>query len=205
MLASRVDMHVVGDASDLAAAALLVNALDVDVVLVTGSAAVEDTALLDRLRTARPGVQMVALLASSSTHSVRAALAAGMKGCLSRECSSEDLIACLRVVAKGEQYLGPHLKKSLMHSLVASDPAVRRPLAPREREVLTCIASGLSTKEIASRLGIGTKSVETHRRRVTQKLNRKTIAELTQYAMLHGLIDAHESENRRAPLDVQAR
>jgi DNA-binding NarL/FixJ family response regulator len=62
-----------------------------------------------------------------------------------------------------------------------------RSLAPREREVLRRIAAGQCTKEIALAMGVSTKTVETHRRRIMQKLDRHSVAELTKYALANGL------------------
>jgi DNA-binding CsgD family transcriptional regulator len=72
-------------------------------------------------------------------------------------------------------------------SSVAALPTPTRPLAPREREILRRIAGGESTKQIARSLGVGTKTVETHRRWLMHKLNKHTVAELTKYAVIHGL------------------
>ena len=195
LLERHSNLHVVGDATDLAAAALVVAPLEVDVLLVAGSSAFEDPKVLQPIFSARASVRVVALLYSSSAHAVRAALAAGAVGCLAKESDSADLVACVRAVAAGQSYVSPQHRDALVDSLIGRDPCIRRPLAPREREVLRCIASGMSTKEIAGALGIGTKTVETHRRRVMEKLNRKTIAGLTQYAMTHGLLEMAPVQN----------
>jgi DNA-binding NarL/FixJ family response regulator len=203
MLERHAGLRVVGDASDLASASLLFDPLEVDVLLVTGSSAFDDPAAVEQIQAAKDRVRVVALLYSSSAHAVRTALAAGAVGCLAKECDSADLLACVRAVATGETYVSPQLRASLVDSLIGGDPAIRRPLAPRERDVLRCIASGMTTKEIAASLGIGTKTVETHRRRLMEKLERKTIAELTQYAMTHGILNvpvgAAPTPSRRSP------
>ena len=73
------------------------------------------------------------------------------------------------------------------HRRPSARPTAEKSLAPREREILRHIASGQTTKEIAAALGVGTKTVETHRRRMMEKLNRHSVAELTKYAVLEGL------------------
>jgi DNA-binding NarL/FixJ family response regulator len=118
------------------------------------------------------------------------------------DCTSDELIAAVRhAMTTGEVFLSARLREQVARRYVNSatgagaggdgDGVARgleARLAAREIEVLRLIASGQSTKEIAVTLAVGTKTVETHRRRVMEKLNRHSVAELTQYAIVKGLI-----------------
>jgi two-component system, NarL family, response regulator NreC len=100
-------------------------------------------------------------------------------------------LSAIRAVARGTVYLSQSITEQVVKGYVAAAhaPSPRsRPLAPREVEILRRIASGESTKEIAFALRLGTKTVETHRRRIMEKLNRFSVAELTQYAVAESLI-----------------
>jgi DNA-binding NarL/FixJ family response regulator len=101
-----------------------------------------------------------------------------------------DLVAAVRAASEGRRYLSPRLAEAIVANYMR--PADRDPLrtlAPREREVLCAIASGKTTKQIAFGLGVATKTVETHRRRLMEKLRLYSVAELTQFALREGLIE----------------
>lgn len=186
------DLRVVGDAPDLATAARLLPALVPDVLIVNWRATtdVEFRAALGPALAASPDTAVVASFMSPSPQVLRAALAAGVRGCLSKECGLDDLVACVRAVAAGETHVGPSLRTLLLNHFVLPTLSSAAPaITDRERGVLRLIASGRSTKEIAAELAIGAKTVETHRRRLMQKLGRHSVAELTQYALIEGLIE----------------
>ena len=96
----------------------------------------------------------------------------------------------IREVMAGRTYVSPKLVEAMAVALAAGridTSRSTRPLSPREREILRRIAGGEGTKEIAVALGLGTKTVETHRRRLMNKLDMHTVAELTKYAVIHGI------------------
>ena len=188
------DIRVVGDAPDLAAAARLVAALAPDVLLINWRASTE--ADFATFRAALPDPDRLGVIASFTSPSlanVRDAIAAGVRGTLSKECSVDDLAACVRAVAAGETHVGPGLRTLLLEHFVPPARPAPPPLSAREREILRLIASGRSTKAIAVELSIGAKTVETHRRRLMGKLGRHSVAELTQYALLEGLVGPRSS------------
>jgi DNA-binding NarL/FixJ family response regulator len=99
-------------------------------------------------------------------------------------------VAAVEKVGQGGVYLSPSLVDRVVHRYVrsTSPQASDRTLAPREQEVLRLIAAGQSTKEIAATLTVSSKTIETHRRRIMEKLNRHSVAELTKYAVAQGLV-----------------
>lgn len=188
VLNANEDIHVAGHASDLAFAQRLIKPLQIDVVVINSQPADPATrSTILSLIAAHPQLAVVICFMTPSLDLLRAMLAAGVKGCLSKECDSDAFLECIRAVGRGETYVSSTLKQSLFQTLVESDEG-EPTLSAREQQVLERIASGYSTKEVASSLGVGAKTVETHRRRIMQKLGRDSIAELTQYAMMHGLV-----------------
>jgi DNA-binding NarL/FixJ family response regulator len=131
---------------------------------------------------------VVVLCLHTDWASVRELLGAGALGCLARDSASNELIDAIRTVAAGRVYLSSRLAGALVSDYLHDPKAPRRKkLAPREREILRRIANGESTRQIAAALHIGTKTVETHRRRIMEKLQKRSLAELTKYAIREGL------------------
>ena len=117
------------------------------------------------------------------------ALQAGASGYLLKHSAAEELTAAIREVLKGRSYITPAIAKEVLDALMrggASDgPSVR--LTPRERQVLQLIAEGKTAKEIATILKISTRTAEYHKYNIQDKLGLRTTAELTQYAIRHGI------------------
>jgi DNA-binding NarL/FixJ family response regulator len=90
----------------------------------------------------------------------------------------------------GEAYFSPEVARMALKQFVrgTGDEASTAQLTPREREVLTQIAEGLSNKEVASLLGVGVRTVETHRERIMRKLNIHSVAGLTRFAIAKGYV-----------------
>jgi two-component system response regulator NreC len=141
-----------------------------------------------------PGVKVIALSMNSDRRYVIAMLEAGAAGYLLKNSASDELLNALAVVARGETYLSPAIAGSVVEQAVGRAPSGRReaerPLSVREREVLQLIAEGKSSKGIAATLEIAVTTVETHRRQIMDKLNLRTVAELTKYAIREGLTSA---------------
>lgn len=185
MLERHADLSVVGEAEDGEAAAKLVGPLGVRVVLLNLSPAGRGCIdVVRKIVAAEPGVRVLALMFEPAAHTIRELLASGAAGCLSRECAATELVAAIRRVAGGRTYLSSSLVESVVH---VQRQSTKMTLAPREREVLRAIAMGRSTKEIAAAMRVTAKTVETHRRRLMEKLKVGSVAELTKYAVLQGM------------------
>ena len=135
-----------------------------------------------------PGVKVIALSMHSDKRLVAGILMAGASGYLLKEdCDSGELARAIQAVATNQTYLSPKIgevviKDYVRHlSMTASSPFSI--LTPREREVLQLLAEGKNTKEIASSLHVSVKTVETHRNKIMEKLDIRSIAELTKYAI----------------------
>jgi two-component system response regulator NreC len=115
----------------------------------------------------------------------RQALQAGARGFVLKEAADEELLGAIRLAAAGDTYLNPRLGARL----AAAPEGPPDDLSEREREVLKLIALGHTNGEIAQQLFLSTRTVETHRAHIQQKLNRTTRAELVRYALEHKLVD----------------
>ncbi|MFQ5854479.1 MAG: response regulator [Anaerolineae bacterium] len=119
------------------------------------------------------------------------ALRAGAAGYVLKGAQSEELFSAIRTVFDGGVYLPAKLAGSLVdESLIHQQSPVDDPLTPREREVLTLIAQGLTNRDIAERLDLSINTVKTHRLHVYQKLNLHDRAGLVEYALRRGLLQS---------------
>jgi DNA-binding NarL/FixJ family response regulator len=189
LLEKQDDFRVVGEAEDSQDVTRLVKALAVQVVILNPTPATQSVPELIRsILKARPGVRVIVLTFNPAVEFVQDILDAGALGCLTKECAGAELVAAVRSVLENKLYLSPSLVDRVVKRYVRpSTRPAEKSLAPREREILRHIASGQTTKEIAAALGVGAKTVETHRRRMMEKLNRHSVAELTKYAVIEGL------------------
>jgi DNA-binding NarL/FixJ family response regulator len=137
------------------------------------------------------GVRVIALSMHSDKQYVDGALRAGVSGYLLKDCAADELIQCIRAVLSDKFCLSPGITGFLVNDYLQPAKeqvlADRNELSAREREVLQLIAEGRSTKAIADSLHISVKTVETHRKNIMEKADLHTVAELTKYAIRHGL------------------
>jgi DNA-binding NarL/FixJ family response regulator len=137
------------------------------------------------------GVKVIALSMHSDKQYVDGMLRAGVSGYLLKDCAADELIQCIHVVLSGRICLSPGITGFLVNEYLqpTKDQALadHAELSVREREVLQLIAEGHSTKDIAKSLHISIKTVESHRKNIMEKANLHTVAELTKYAIRHGL------------------
>ena len=144
-----------------------------------------------KIRSEMAETKVIALSMHADRRFVMGVLEAGANGYLLKDSAFEELVTAVRAVAKGRMYLSPSIAETVVKSsLEKSDRGQQGSgvlLSGREREVLQMIAEGKSTKEIAFKLFVSTKTVETHRKQIMDKLNIRTIAGLTKYAIREGL------------------
>ena len=118
-------------------------------------------------------------------------LSAGASGYLPKDCAFEELAQAIRTVAADRTYLSPSILdivvKDYFHHLDKTDSLVFPTLTSREREVLQLLAEGKTVKEIAGHLALSVKTIETHRQQIMSKLNIRSVAELTKFAIREGL------------------
>jgi DNA-binding NarL/FixJ family response regulator len=128
----------------------------------------------------------------SSEEYVCQALRAGASGYLLKDSGTAELEIALRAVARGETYLSPAVSKVVIADYLqrtSEEPSELDLITPRQREILRLIALGQSTKSIARTLGISTKTVETHRMQLMDRLGIHDIANLVRLAIRVGLVE----------------
>lgn len=140
---------------------------------------------------ANPRIKVIALSMHKDGHYIAAALKSGAMGYLLKESAFEELAAAIQTVMKGQSYLSTSISdiviKDYIRHLEKQGTGVFSVLTPREREVLQLLSEGLSTKEIAARLKVSVKTVETYRNQIMEKLDIHSVAELTKYAIREGI------------------
>lgn len=188
----RAGVEVVGEAATGHEALAEVRRLRPDVVVMDlGMPELNGIDATKRLVAELPGTKVLGLSMNADRRYVIAMLEAGAAGYLLKNSASEELLIALNAVVRGETYLSSAITGSVVARAIkgsaASRPGAERPLSVREREVLQLVAEGKSSKEIGVILRIAVPTVETHRRQIVEKLNLRTIAELTKYAIREGL------------------
>ena len=150
--------------------------------------------LLNGIDTAReilktsPNTKIVVLAVYAEDRYVLASLRAGIVGYVLKSEPASSLIQAIYAVRKGEVYLSPGVSRVVVDAYLAKDDTPADPLSIREREVLQLIAEGKNVKEIGSILGISTKTAESHRANIMQKLHIHQLAGLVRYAIKQGLV-----------------
>ncbi len=207
LLESAADIDVVGEAANGGIAVALAGELRPDVILmdlkmpeVDGITAIGRIAADQRLA----GVKVIVLTTFDDDENVFAALRAGASGFLIKDLEPAELLAAVRVVARGDSLLAPRVTRSLIAAFTGAGPAAGKPvtagvdpglargiglLTAREREVVGLVAAGLSNDEIARRLFLSPLTAKTHVSRSMTKLNARDRAQLVVLAYAAGLAD----------------
>ena len=184
--------EVVGEAANGREALRLI--LDHDVELLMTDLTMPDMdgiTLIRRALRRTPDLKCVVLSMHTNNEYVAAALQAGACGYLNKNASSEELLQALEAARDGEHYLHPSIAGSVVDMLRGSE-ALSNPLdvlSERQREVLKLLAEGSTTRQIAEKLSVSAKTVETHRAQLMERLDVRTIPDLVRFAIRHGLVE----------------
>lgn len=185
------DMEVVGEAFEGEAAVRQVLELRPDVVVMDvsmpGMGGTEATA---RIRAGCPAVQVVALTVHEDRAYLRQVMAAGASGYVLKRSAAADLVGAIRHAAAGNTYLDPAVAGLLLTGPgQTAERANSKDLSEREVEVLRQVAQGYSNKQIAARLGISVKTVETYKSRLMEKLGLRSRVDIVRYAAARGWLN----------------
>ena len=187
-LLEREGFEVVGEASDGHEAVRLARNLEPNVaVLDVGMPLLNGIDAAREIHRRVPRTQVVLLTMFEEDAFALEALRAGVRGYVLKAQAAADLVGAIREVVRGAIYLSPGISEAVVNALSKADSPVD-PLTDRERQVLQLVAEGNSTKKIASILGLSTKTAESHRTRIMQKLDIHETAGLVRYAIRRGLI-----------------
>jgi len=146
-----------------------------------------------RLLTKRvPKSKILILTMHDTKEYVSRMVSTGVQGYVLKDSSPSELITAIEAVHRGESYFSPKVSQTVMNDYIKITRAKGKKgsveLSRRESEVLSLIAEGLGNKEIASRLFVSVRTVETHRERIIRKLDIHTVAGLTRYALTKGIV-----------------
>jgi DNA-binding NarL/FixJ family response regulator len=191
LLRNHRDMRVVAEAGDGREAVRLARELSPHVVVMDlampGLGGVEATR---QILEAKPETKILVLsLYSADRPLIAACFHAGASGYLPKEASFDELAVAIRTVMQERVYISPSAEKIVLEALrhPNADGSAFWRLTPREREVLQELAEGHAMKQVAVRLDLSVKTIETHRRQIMDKLDLHSVAELTKYAIRQGL------------------
>lgn len=196
LINAQAGMEVVGEAGDgqaaLDGAARMrpaVVVMDISMPGLSGARATE------QLKQACPEIKVLALTVHEDKGYLRQRLEAGASGYLLKRAAAEELVRALRTVAAGNVYLDPSMTGRALAHFVRKPGATEGPeeadLSEREEEVIRLIAQGYSNKEIAARLAISVKTVETYKARSLEKLGLRSRTDLVRYALRRGWLQAY--------------
>jgi len=145
--------------------------------------------VLSELKQLRPRMPVLILTMHAEEQYAVRAFKAGASGYINKASSGEELRRAILKIIKGGQYVGPTLAEKIVVQLSQPGKVPHETLSNREFEVLCSIASGQTVKEIAAKLSLSDKTISTYRRRILDKMDMRTNAELKHYAIRNGLVE----------------
>ena len=192
LIEKRGDLEVVGEASDGQQAVSMTLEIRPDVILMEISlprlSGIEAT---QRLLRDAPRSKVLILSRHEGRSHVEQALRSGAAGYVTKSSSSQELIQAIEAVSSGRSFLSRAIARQVVDVVTCRNSPAQTgilELTSREREVLQLIGEGFSSKEIATQLGISTRTVESHRARLMEKLGIHKVAGLVRFAIREGLI-----------------
>jgi two-component system, NarL family, response regulator NreC len=198
LLNTEPDLTVVGEASDGSECLRVAQAVQPDVILLDiNMPGMNGLEVLPLLQQSAPQSRVLVLTMHDDSTYLRQVLRAGGAGYVLKQAADKELLSAIRTVYSGGTFLHPaHAQALLTDPSTAIPPAQSdnrlEQLSEREQEVLTLIALGYSNKEIAEKLFLSVKTVETYKARIMEKLELTTRAALVRFALQHKLLDEPE-------------
>jgi len=192
ILADAGDIEVIGEAKDYGELAQLLRDQACDVLVLDismpGKNGIE---ILKSMRERLPKMHVLILSMFPEDQYALRALKAGAAGYVSKEAAPEKLVDAIRLAVRGKKYITPEVAQALAAQLNGRETPENphEALSDREYETLRLIASGKKLSEIAEAMSLSPKTVSVYRARLLEKMKLRTNAELTHYAVKHGLVD----------------
>jgi two-component system, NarL family, response regulator NreC len=194
VVSQQPDFVVAGEAENGRQAVALAEQLKPDVVVMDIKMPdLNGIEACQQIRDSLPETQVVMLSMHSDEAYVLRALKAGARAYLLKDSAEADLARAIRAAAEGKSFFSPAVGKVLLEDYMrklqrSGGEDSYELLSPREREILQLVAEGKSSKEIANLLNLSVYTVETHRAKLMQKLNLRSVPELILYAVRKGII-----------------
>jgi DNA-binding NarL/FixJ family response regulator len=191
LLEREADIAILAEAGSAAEAVALARQLQPDVLLLDLSMpSGNGLDAIARIRSVAASCRVLVLSMHAAPEYVRPALRAGASGYLVKGSGLADLLLAVRSVAQGSQFLGKEVAAIVANDVISADEReddLDR-LTPREREVLQLVAEGQTNRQIALRLGLSPKTVDSHRSNLMRKLDLHDVQGVTRFAVRRGLI-----------------
>jgi two-component system, NarL family, nitrate/nitrite response regulator NarL len=185
-------LQIIGEAADGREALRKAREMEPDIILMDiDMPHMNGLAVTDLLRKELPKVKVLILSMHSNTDFILRIIQSGARGYVLKDSGTDELLKAIEAINNGEAFFSPEVARAALNQYVKGSGTVNSQvtqLTNREREVLVHIADGLSNKEIANQLGVGVRTVETHRERIMRKLNIHSVAGLTKFAISQGLV-----------------
>jgi DNA-binding NarL/FixJ family response regulator len=141
-----------------------------------------------------PETEVVLLTVHEKPHLIRELIEAGARGCVSKSDADRELVAAVEAVLERRAYFAPKMMKVVFDGVRAGAAGIETAspalLTPRQREIVRLLAEGRSNKEIAAMLGLGVKTIETHRTNIMRRLQLPTFSHLIRFAIRAGIVEA---------------
>ena len=191
VLSRETDFALIGEAEDAAQVLQRIDKQDWDVVILDismpGRSGLD---ALREIRRLRPNLPVVVLSIHSEELFAVRAFKAGASGYISKSDPPGEIVRAIRKVVTGKKYVSATLAETLANVLESETRRLlHESLSDRELQVMTKIASGMTVSEIATEISLSVKTISTYRARVLDKMNMRSNAELTRYALKTGLVD----------------
>jgi DNA-binding NarL/FixJ family response regulator len=152
--------------------------------------------LARQLAKSHPEIRIIVLTSDTDSESIREAIEAGVKGYVSKTAGRDELIRAIDHVAAGNDYFSEEIKGKMAENYlrmirteIKEVPKGDVRMSEREQEIVRLLATGLTFREVAERLFISPRTVESHRNNIMEKLNLAHFADLVRYAIRHGIIE----------------
>jgi len=191
LLNQQPGIEVIGEAEDGHHAVRLTLELAPDVIIMeVDMPNLNGIEAARQISAAKSSAKIIALTMQGDRHVVAEMLKVGAAGYLLKDSAFEDLITAVYAVTANQSYLSPHIATVVIEHYVRHpnhQTTVFDTLSTREREVLQQVSEGHTTKQIAHRLNLSSKTVDFHRHQVMKKLGLHSVAELTKYAVREGI------------------
>ncbi|QRX83151.1 response regulator transcription factor [Glaciimonas sp. PAMC28666] len=192
ILCASPGIVVIGEASDYVGITQVLREQPCDVLILDIAMPDKDgIEILHLLKKREPMLRIMVLSSYGPEQFAVRALKAGAAAYMTKDSTPDELLEAVRVVARGKKYISQNLAESLANHVIHEDELMpHQQLSNREFQTVRMIASGQTRTEIAKNLSISPKTVSVYRSRVFEKMGVRTNAQLTHYAIKHGLLDS---------------